>query len=111
MIRNRYIKFSISAFLILVALWVATPRIYIHNLLNHDHSEARSGGETGVKSASAHDCDFEKYNKPVYFSLFKFISGFIPQRQNGGVNISGLPQSLPKVYYAISWLRGPPAVQ
>jgi hypothetical protein len=111
MIRNRYIKFSVTAFLILIALWVATPRVYVHNLLNHDHSDVRSGKEAGVKSASAHDCDFEKYNKPVYFSLFKFISGFIPQRQPGSVSVSSLPLTLPKLYHAISWLRGPPAIQ
>lgn len=108
MLRNKYIKISVSALLILIALWVATPKVYIHDLLNHDHSGISAGTETNVKSTSTDDCDFEKYNKPVYFNLFKFINSFIPQRQPESISVPGLQLNFTGLSYAISFLRGPP---
>lgn len=66
--------------LILCALWVATPKVYIHNLLNHEHSSLPVSTETSVQAESKDDCDFEKYDSPVYFTIFKFINSFIPSK-------------------------------
>lgn len=89
MLKKKYIKVIVSSFLLLMALWVATPKVYIHALLNHDHSAVDLNGETKVKShSSQEDCDIEKYNKPSYFNLFKFIYSFIPSRTKGTSKIA-----------------------
>ncbi len=73
-------KIIISSLLILCALWVATPKVYIHNLLNHDHTSVVNTTETSLQAESKDDCDFEKYDSPVYFTIFKFINSFIPSK-------------------------------
>ena len=95
-----------------MALWVATPKVYIHALLNHNHENLKPSAETKVRQQSANeDCDFEQYNKPVYFSIFKFISGFLPLKSNPANKPQGKSISLSAVSYAISLLRGPPVVE
>jgi hypothetical protein len=111
MLRNKYIKIAVSAFMLLMAVWVATPKVYIHNLLHHDHSLNSTGTETKVKSASTDDCDFDKYDKPVYFSIFKFIFSFIPVKTNNQEKISDQSDKLSAISYAISLLRAPPVGQ
>ena len=80
MLKNKYIKISLVSFLVLIALWVATPKVYLHNLLNPFHTEVSIDTETKVKSESNSDADIEKYNKPSYFNLFKFVCSFIPSK-------------------------------
>ena len=112
MFRNKYIKIGISSFLVLMALWVATPKVYIHALLHHDHSAVSIDPETKVKSQSADDdCDLEKYNKPSYFNLFKFIYSFIPSKTKNTSKIAEKALNLSTISYAISLLRGPPVTE
>jgi hypothetical protein len=111
MLRNKYIKIAVSAFMLLMAVWIATPKVYIHNLLHHDHSLTATGTETKVKSASTDDCDFDKYDKPVYFNIFKFIFSFIPVKTNNQEKISDQSDQLSAISYAISLLRAPPVGQ
>src|SRR5436190_14217493 len=103
--RNRLV---LSLFFVTLALWVATPKVYIHALLHHEHPEINVTNETRVKSQTANDCDFDRYNKPAYFSLFKFICSFIPSRHGHSGKISGISFSLPAISYAVPFLRGPP---
>ncbi|WP_317900187.1 hypothetical protein [Aurantibacillus circumpalustris] len=112
MFKNKYIKISVSAFLVLMALWVATPKVYIHALLHHDHSAISIDKETKVKShTSTDDCDIEKYNKPSYFNLFKFIYSFIPSKAKNTNKIAEKAIHFNSISYAISLLRGPPVGQ
>lgn len=112
MLKNRYIKIAVSSFLVLMALWVATPKVYIHALFNHDHSAVTLDAETKVKShSSSDDCDVEKYNKPAYFNLFKFICSFIPSKTKSAGKISEKALNLSNISYAVSLLRGPPTLQ
>ena len=111
MLPNKHIKIAVSAFMMLVVLWVATPKVYIHNLLHHNHSINSTGTETKVNSASTDDCDFDKYDKPVYFSIFKFIFSFIPVKTNNQEKVSNQTDKLSAISYAISLLRAPPVVQ
>lgn len=78
MIRSKIARISIFAVLFLCALWVATPQVYIHKLFNHSHELVKTNGETSVQTEADADCDFDKYNSPVYFTIFKFINNFIP---------------------------------
>jgi hypothetical protein len=83
--------------------------VYIHQLLHKTHTDAAISNETKVKSQSAEDdCDFEKYNKPAYFNLFKFICSFIPSKAKNSSKIAEKALRLSNISYAISLLRGPP---
>ena len=111
MIKKRFIKVAVSSFLVLMALWVATPKVYIHNLLHHNHTNLNIGSETQVQSQSGEDCDFDEYSKPAYFNIFKFIGNFLPLKPKS--LISNFPESLKfsTISFAISLLRGPPVSQ
>jgi len=110
MIRNKYSRVTVSFFLVLLALWIATPKVYVHALFNHHHTDVSIGTETKMKAQSADDdCDLEKYNKPVYFGLFKFISSFLPLKPQGGNKSSVKTISLSAAFRAISQFRGLPA--
>jgi hypothetical protein len=109
MLKNRYIKFCLSFFLLLLALWIATPKVYVHALLNHDHSNTEVTQQGTVVAQSSQDCDFENYNKPVFFNLFKFICSFLPERKQRSEQVFNELLNLRNISYAVSLLRGPPA--
>ncbi|MCC6369549.1 MAG: hypothetical protein IT236_00950 [Bacteroidia bacterium] len=94
-----------------MALWIATPKVYIHNLLHHDHSQSLTGPETQVKSSSTEDCDYEKYDKPVYFNIFKFIFSFIPVKSSDDDKVSTSSDKASSIAHAISLLRAPPVTE
>lgn len=112
MLKNKFIKVTVSVFLLLMALWIATPKVYIHELLHHNHTILQIGSETQVQSQpAADDCDFNEYNKPVYFNIFKFIGSFLPLKpQNATRNIEKAI-SFSTISHAISFLRGPPVTE
>ena len=74
MIKNKVTRISAFAILFLCTLWVATPQVYIHKLFNHNHELIKTNGETSVQAEANPDCDFDEYNSPVYFTIFKFIN-------------------------------------
>lgn len=88
MFRGKFIKLIVAGTLVLLSLWVATPKVYVHILLRYDHTISNDEAGTNVKSESNDACDFEKYDKPAYFNIFKFISGFIPSRQQHSSKVS-----------------------
>jgi hypothetical protein len=77
-LKSKIARISVIAILFLCTLWIVTPKVYIHNLLEHKHQAVNPGGETSVNTESNPDCDFDKYDSPVYFTIFKFINNFIP---------------------------------
>lgn len=109
---KKHIKAAVSALLVVLALWVATPKIYIHELFNHDHGTLNtSEGETRLKPKTpTDDCDLEKYNKPAYFNLFKFICSFIPSRSKTNSHIREKVFHLTGISFAVSLWRAPPAL-
>jgi len=109
--KNRYSRFFSAAFFILMALWIATPKVYIHDLLKHNHTAVEIGIETKVSSQTTDDCDFENYNKPTYFSLFKFICSFIPAKKQHAENVSTTPAVAEVLSQAILFFRGPPVTE
>jgi len=111
MIRNKYIKILMSTFLLLMAIWVAVPKVYIHELLHHGHNISVPSPETKVQSQSSEDCDFDEYNKPVYFNIFKFISSFIPVKSQSALKVAANALSYSGISHAVSLLRGPPVTE
>lgn len=77
-IRSNIARISIFAVLLLCVLWVATPQVYIHKLFDHQHELVKTNGETSVQNEANADCEIDKYNTPLYFTIFKFINNFIP---------------------------------
>lgn len=107
--KNKITKIVFTFFLLLLALWVAVPKVYIHDLLHHNHSSVIFDGETKLKSSeNTEDCDFEEYNKPVYFNIFNFINNFLPFKQKEPVSFSINSFKLSSGSFGISLLRAPP---
>lgn len=77
-LKGKIAKLSVFSILFLSALWLVTPKVYIHKLLNHTHQTVKTNGETSVQAEANSDCNFDKYDSPVYFTIFKFINNFIP---------------------------------
>lgn len=78
MMKSKIAKITVLSVLFLSILWVATPKVYIHQLLNHNHELINTNGETSVQTETNTDCDFDKYDAPLYFTIFKFINNFVP---------------------------------
>ncbi len=112
MLKHKYIKVSISVFLVVLALWIAVPKVFVHDLFHHTHSSISIDDETKVQSSqSTDDCDFEKYDKPVYFNIFKFVSKIAPIKPKQETRISEDKISIPGVSVLISLLRAPPVTE
>ncbi len=77
-LKGKITRISVFTILFLCALWIVTPKAYIHQLLNHDHQTIKTNSEASVQTEANPDCDFDKYDSPVYFTIFKFINNFIP---------------------------------
>ena len=100
---------SVSSLLVLIALWLAVPKVYIHDLMHHDHAALSTGSETKVQSHSGDDCDFNEYNKPVYFNIFKFIGNFNPLKPQNTIKSIRQILNFSTISNAVAFLRGPPA--
>ena len=62
--------------------FVAVPKVYIHSLLGHIHNTIHSSTDiTVTENSDTQDCNFEKFDTPVYYSVFKFILNFIPLKE------------------------------
>lgn len=93
----------------MMALWVATPKVYIHNLLNHNHDTTiEVDGKTKLQEKSTDDCNFEKYNTPSHFNVFKFLNSFIPSKPQSLFRTVKTRANLASKSNAIYLLRAPP---
>ena len=92
-----------------MALWVAVPRVYVHDLLDHNHTSIANSTSTQVNTQTTDDCDFEQYNKPAYFSIFKFISSFLPLKAPANSHPAKRTFTYSAFSYAVNLFRGPPA--
>ena len=73
----KVIKISASTLILLIALWIATPKVFINDLL-HFNSSSVFNSEATIESRSQETNDFDGDDKPVYFNIFKFVNNFIP---------------------------------
>jgi len=106
-------KIVISSVFLAIAIFIATPKVYIHNLLGHNHSIEHSlkNQKASVKNDKNQDCNLDKFETPVYFTIFKFIIKWSPLKQrvekvqfdynSSFTSLKGLTLSL---------LRAPPVV-
>ncbi len=102
-------KILLSAALLAVVLFSALPKVYIHSLLGHVHGTAHSSTEVTVtENSDTQDCNFEKFDTPVYYSVFKFILNFLPLKEAKETSFYYHELSVPKFQYNTALLRGPP---
>lgn len=76
-------KIVISSVFLAIAIFIATPKVYIHKLLGHDHSIEHSlkNQKTSITNDKNQDCNLDKFETPVYFTIFKFIIKWSPLKQ------------------------------
>lgn len=104
-------KILFSSVLLAVVLFASVPKVYIHSLLGHKHTIELSTnkGETSVcEDTETKDCNFEKFDTPVYYTVFKFILNFIQVNEPKQHTFLYKQGSLPKLQYQSYPLRGPP---
>lgn len=103
-------KIIFSSLLLAVVLFAALPKVYIHSLLGHTHSVVNT--VTDIVSVSeqegTQDCNFEKFDTPVYYTVFKFILNFLPIKETKQTSFFYHQKSIHQHHYNTSLLRGPP---
>lgn len=103
------IKIFFSLTLLAVVLFAAVPKVYIHSLLGHEHGFIQTTSETTIDELGDNqDCNFEKFDTPVYFTVFKFILNFLPLKEAKQTSFFYKQESIQKQHHFISPLRGPP---
>lgn len=102
-------KIFFSLTLLAVVLFAAVPKVYIHSLLGHNHGVIQPTTEDSVNELEGNqDCNFEKFDTPVYYSVFKFILNFLPLKQTKETAFFYKQESIQRLQYLSSPLRGPP---
>ena len=95
--------------LLVLALWIALPKVYVHEWLGHDHGSLAVSHDLSFRQLPLDDCDFEKYNKPLLFHGVDLEAATDPTPQiiTGVSNLNTLVflKSPDKAHC----LRGPPA--
>jgi len=104
-----------SCILLAVVLFTALPKVYIHKLMGHNHMFEQgigSGTEDAfTKNNRTQNCDLEKFETPVYFTVFKFILDCTPLKQSGEqISFSFYQEAISNFSVSLSFLRGPPSV-
>ncbi len=96
--------------LLAVVLFAAVPKVYVHSLLGHTHSIIHQDTpETSVnEQEGTQDCNYEKFDTPVYYTVFKFILNFIPFKQTKETSFIYFQKVIPNLQFNTSPLRGPP---
>ena len=108
---KKRIKIVLSLALLAVVLFAAVPKVYIHILLGHEHGKIQSTSIVTVDELGDNqDCDFEKFDTPVYFTVFKFILNFLPIKDAKQTSFFYKQKSIQKQHYFTAPLRGPPTV-
>lgn len=96
----------------MLTVWIAVPKVYVHELFHHNHEVLKVSDKPEFHSEqSTEDCDFEQYNKPVYFHIFTFISKLVPVKPKNTRETFQNNLQLPAVSVLISLLRAPPLTQ
>lgn len=104
-----------SLVMLAVVLFTALPKVYLHKLMGHNHFiEQRHGSDTDTNfnaDNKTQNCDLEKFETPVYFTIFKVILNCSPFRHSSDKVSDNYKQKNPlHRRVAVLTLRGPPTV-
>jgi len=78
MLKSKFIKISVSVFIVLIALWFATPEVCTNGILSRSSNSPSIDAKSKLETASPENTDVDEYSKPVYFNIFKFVTNLIP---------------------------------
>jgi hypothetical protein len=98
-----------------VVLFTALPKVYLHKLMGHNHVIEQvhdSNADTHFNADNkTQNCDLEKFETPVYFTIFKFILNCSPFRHSSDKVSDNYKQKDPiHRDVTVLSLRGPPTV-
>jgi hypothetical protein len=106
-------KIIISCIFLLIAIFAAVPKVYIHKLLGHDHSIEHSlkGQKSSITNEKNQNCNLDKFEAPVYFTIFKFLIKWSPLKQRAEkVQFHYKSSFTSKSEFSLALLRAPPLV-
>jgi hypothetical protein len=112
---SKKLRVILSFVMLGVVLFTALPKVYIHKLMGHNHViEQTNNNEENESYNSNHkavNCELEKFETPVYFTIFKVILNCSPLRQHTTKVSCNYQEKNPTQGKVIdSLLRGPPRV-
>ncbi len=104
------LKIVFSVVLLAVVIFASVPKTYIHSLLGHTHKAIQytADGFSVSRQENTPDCNFEKFDTPVYYTVFKFILNFLPLKEVKDTSFFYKQEPIQKQHYFVSPLRGPP---
>ena len=112
---SKKLRIIVSVILLAVVGFTAMPKVYLHKLMGHTHinapADAVNNGAAELKdNKNTQDCDLDKFETPVYFTIFKFIQNCNPFKSSAKVsdNFKEEQPSDKKVIFSL--LRAPPRV-
>ena len=105
-------KRIISFIFLIVTVFVAVPKSYIHDLFNHHHSSQTKSslldGSVLNENTNTQDCELDKFNTPVHFTIFKFILSLKPLSSSTILDCTNLVDPLLEPIHLLFQLRAPP---
>lgn len=111
---SKRFRILLSFVMLGVVLFTALPKVYIHKLLGHTHIIEDVNKKNGVeinKIRNTTNCELEKFETPVYFTIFRIIQNCNPiRRVSAKISYKYTPESAQKSDTSIALLRGPPTV-
>ncbi|HEY1038266.1 MAG TPA: hypothetical protein VGF30_02625 [Bacteroidia bacterium] len=112
---SKKIRSILSFLLLAVVLFTALPKVYLHKLMGHTHINELNFSNDGSTQFSSdnntQNCELEKFETPVYFTIFKFILNCTPFRHNAeSVSDNYIERSVDTQKISQPSLRGPPTV-
>ena len=78
--RSTSIKLVITSAVLIVATWLIVPQHIQTPLDNKLTSPVNMQAPSNLESNPPEEESMGKYEKPVYFGIFKFITSFIPNK-------------------------------
>lgn len=96
------ILFSVS--LLAIALYIAIPKVYFHTFLGYTHTSINT---ISFEEKEETNCNFEKIDTPVYYSVFKFILNFLPLKESKQTSFN-FQKTIPNLQNTISLLKDLP---
>ncbi|MFN6038708.1 MAG: hypothetical protein ACK452_09600 [Bacteroidota bacterium] len=101
---------TLSVLLLLIVLFSATPKIYIHSFSGHHHEETIElcHHDSSQISASKEKCSFQKLDSPVNYAFYGLSRNSTCFHFVSKIKFSNLTEDkLSEEHYTIK-LRGPP---
>ncbi|MFL5752445.1 MAG: hypothetical protein ACJ76F_03485 [Bacteroidia bacterium] len=110
---SKKLRIVISVIMLAAIGFTAVPKVYFHKLMGHTHisapTDVMSNGNVELKdNKNTQDCDIDKFETPVYFTIFKFILNCNPFKSSAKISDNYQEKSPSSRKIIVSQLRAPP---